>query len=152
MSSITIMYHLAKNPEKQQKLREEVLGKLPERSSHLNSQNMANFPYLRACIKEAARLNPVTLGNIRTLPHDVVMSGYLIPKGFEVTTSNNTLMRDDTYYKEANQFIPERFLKSSNDLEIKGKHPYVYLPFGFGPRMCVGRRFAELEMETLIAK
>lgn len=152
MSSITVMYHLAKNPEKQAKLREEILAKLPDRDSPMTSQNMANMPYLRACIKEATRLSPVTLGNIRTLPHDVVLSGYVVPKGWEVATGNNTLMNDDQYYKDSAQFIPERFLKACDNAEIKGKHPYVYLPFGFGPRMCVGRRFAELEMEVLISK
>lgn len=152
MSSIGIMYHLAKNPEKQAILREEVMSKLPERTSQLDAQKMANMPYLRACIKEAARMNPVTLGNIRTLPHDVVMSGYRIPKGFEVSTANNILMNDDKYYKDSGKFLPERFLKTHDDVSIKGKHPFVYLPFGFGPRMCVGRRFAELEMEVLISK
>ena len=152
MSSINVLYRLAKNPEKQEKLREEILTKLPDKNSKLSSQSMANMPYLRACIKEATRMNPVTLGNIRTLPHDVVMSGYRIPKGFEVSTPNNFLMNNNQYYKDAAKFIPERFLKSHPDEEIKGKHPYVFLPFGFGPRMCVGRRFAELEMEILISK
>lgn len=152
MSSITVMYHLAKNPDKQAKLREEILTKLPERDSRLTAQTMANMPYLRACIKEAMRLNPVTLGNIRTLPRDVVMSGYRIPKGWEVSTSNLTLCRDERYYKDSDQFIPERFLKDSEGKDIKGKHPFVYLPFSFGPRMCVGKRFADLEMEVFISK
>lgn len=152
MSSIGVMYHLAKNPEKQAILREEILSKLPEKSSNLCSQTMANMPYLRACIKEAARLNPVTLGNIRTLPHDIVLSGFRIPKGFEVSTGNNVAMNDDKYYKDSAKFLPERFLKKDENMDIKGKHPYVYLPFGFGPRMCVGRRFAELEMEVFISK
>ena len=152
MSSINVLYHLAKNPEKQDKLREEILTKLPEKNSKLSSQSMANMPYLRACIKEATRLNPVAEGNIRNLPHDVVMSGYRIPKGYEVATGNHFLMMNDRYFKDSAKFIPERFLKSHPDEELKGKHPFVLLPFGFGPRMCVGRRFAELEMEILIAK
>lgn len=146
------MYHLAKNPEKQAILRQEIASKLPEKNSKLSGQNMANMPYLRACIKESARLSPIALGNIRTLPHDVVMSGYRIPKGFEVATSNVTLMNDDSYYKDSAKFLPERWLKDADNADIKGKHPYVFLPFGFGPRMCVGRRFAELEMEVLISK
>lgn len=152
MSTITLMYHLAKNPEKQEILRQEILTKLPDKSSTLDAQKMSNMPYLRACIKESARLNPVALGNIRLLPQDVVMSGYLIPKGYEVTTSNVTLMNDETYYKHSDQFLPERFLKDEKYADIKGKHPFVFLPFSFGPRMCIGRRFAELEMEVLIAK
>lgn len=152
MSCLTLMYYLAKNPDKQCKLREEVRQKLPEKSSALSPQVMANMPYLRACIKEAARMNPVTIGAIRTLPHDVVMSGYLIPKGCEVATSNFIVMKDERFYKDSDKFLPERFLKDSTEVDIKGKHPYAFLPFGFGPRMCVGRRFAELEMEVLLCK
>jgi cytochrome P450 len=57
----------------------------------------------------------------------------------------------DKYYPEAEKFIPERWLK--NDLQHSKKtNPFVTMPFGFGPRMCVGRRFAELEIETLVTK
>jgi cytochrome P450 len=57
----------------------------------------------------------------------------------------------DKYYPEPEKFIPERWLK--NDQQYSKKtHPFVTMPFGFGPRMCVGRRFAELEIETLVTK
>jgi cytochrome P450 len=57
----------------------------------------------------------------------------------------------EKYYPEADKFIPERWLKSDPQ-GSKRTHPFVTMPFGFGPRMCVGRRFAELEMETLVTK
>jgi cytochrome P450 len=57
----------------------------------------------------------------------------------------------EEYYPEPDKFIPERWLK--NDAQSKKRtHSFVTMPFGFGPRMCIGRRFAELEMETLVAK
>jgi cytochrome P450 len=57
----------------------------------------------------------------------------------------------DKFYPEAEKFIPERWLKNDPQLS-KRAHPFVTMPFGFGPRMCVGRRFAELEIETLVTK
>jgi len=53
-------------------------------------------------------------------------------------------------YPQADKFIPERWIKE--DPQYYKAHPYVTLPFGFGPRMCIGRRFAELEIETLVTK
>lgn len=60
----------------------------------------------------------------------------------------------ENYFKHADKFLPERWLKSESKSEIyaKNSHPFVTLPFGFGPRMCLGRRFAELELEILLAK
>jgi cytochrome P450 len=64
---------------------------------------------------------------------------------------NLTLSNMDKYYPQADKFIPERWLK--NDPEYnKRTHPFVTMPFGFGSRMCIGRRFAELEIETLVTK
>jgi cytochrome P450 len=57
----------------------------------------------------------------------------------------------EKYYPEAHKFIPERWLKDESQYSKKS-HSFVTLPFGFGPRMCIGRRFAELEIEILIAK
>lgn len=76
----SVLYNLAKHPEKQQKLREEILTILPEKSSKLTPASFNSMPYLRAVIKEALRLLPVTNGNIRALDHDSVLQGYRIPK------------------------------------------------------------------------
>ena len=58
----------------------------------------------------------------------------------------------EQYFERSNEFIPERWLKGNVDAKCphsKEIHPFANLPFGFGPRMCVGRRFAELEIEVL---
>jgi cytochrome P450 len=57
----------------------------------------------------------------------------------------------EKYCPEADKFIPERWLKNEPQYS-KRPHPFASLPFGYGPRMCIGRRFADLEMETLVAK
>lgn len=64
------------------------------------------------------------------------------------------LTNSEKYFKQADEFLPERWLKSevTSDMSAKHVNPFIFLPFGFGPRMCIGRRFAELELETLLAK
>lgn len=66
------------------------------------------------------------------------------------------LFADDKYFPQAKTFLPERWLKdpiqSAGCPAAKNAHPFVYLPFGFGPRMCVGRRFVEMEIEVLLSR
>lgn len=76
-----ILYCLAKNPEKQAKLREELRAILPNKDSPLTPENMKNLPYLRACIKEGLRMYPPVAGNVRQAGKDIVLQGYQIPKG-----------------------------------------------------------------------
>lgn len=57
----------------------------------------------------------------------------------------------EKHYPQADKFIPERWIKGDPQYNTK-THPFVTMPFGFGPRMCIGRRFAELEIETLVTK
>lgn len=63
-------------------------------------------------------------------------------------------LKNEEQYENCEEFIPERFLRNdANECPVKDKaNPFTFLPFGFGPRMCIGRRFAELEMETLICR
>jgi cytochrome P450 len=69
---------------------------------------------------------------------------------------NGTLYADDAHYPQADQFIPERWLRDEKiECPVRRAHethPFVYLPFGHGPRACPGMRFANMEMETLIAR
>jgi len=63
---------------------------------------------------------------------------------------NLMLSNLEKYYPQADKFIPERWIKE--DPQYYKARPFVTMPFGFGPRMCIGRRFAELEIETLVTK
>jgi cytochrome P450 family 49 subfamily A len=57
------------------------------------------------------------------------------------------------YFPQPNQFLPERWLKICNEhKQAQNHHPFASLPFGYGRRMCLGRRFADLEIQTVIAK
>lgn len=78
---MSVLYELAKNPDKQDILREEVLKCLPTRESQLTSDSLNNMSYMRACLKEALRISPVIAGNARQTGRDLVLSGYQVPKG-----------------------------------------------------------------------
>jgi len=149
---IGILYCLAKNQDKQDLLREELKQILPDKESVLTPENMRNMPYLRAVVKEGMRLYSPTSGNLRAAGDDLVLSGYQIPKGTECVMLSHF---EDKQFAQAKNFIPERWLKSNTDPKCphaKDSHPFAFLPFGFGARMCVGRRLAELEIEVLVTR
>jgi cytochrome P450 family 12 len=79
-SLVSVLYTLAKNPDKQEILRKEVLSILPNKSSKMTTQSLNSIPYLRAVIKEAMRLHPTVNGNARAAGQDLVIQGYKIPK------------------------------------------------------------------------
>lgn len=78
---VSVLYCLAKNPDKQEILREEVLKILPCKDSKLDTKSLDNIPYMRAVIKESLRCYPVINGNFRRTGQDIVLQGYQIPKG-----------------------------------------------------------------------
>jgi len=150
-----ILYCLAKNQDKQEKLREELLKILPHKDDALTPEKMRNMPYLRAVLKEGIRLYSPTAGNLRAAGDDLVLSGHRIPKGTEVVMGLYLSHFDEKQFPKPQEFIPERWLKSNTDPQCphaKDSHPFAYLPFGFGARMCVGRRLAELEIEVLVSR
>ncbi|KAJ8724865.1 hypothetical protein PYW07_015823 [Mythimna separata] len=135
------LYLLAKNPEKQAKLREEIMS------------NSERRPYLRACIKESLRVMPVVSGNARKTTKTYNILGYEVPKDVDVVFAHREMSLMDKHYPRANEYIPERWLAKKGDpLYYGDTHPFVYGPFGFGARSCIGRRIAELEMDTFVAR
>ncbi|XP_016991518.1 probable cytochrome P450 12b2, mitochondrial [Drosophila rhopaloa] len=155
---LTILYHLARNPSKQDKLRRELIRILPESKGSLTDESTKNMPYLRACIKEGLRITSITPGNFRITTKDLVLSGYQVPRGTGVLMGVLELSNSDDYFAKSSDFTPERWLKSdlAPDIqacpEARSRNPFVYLPFGFGPRTCIGKRIAELEIETLLVR
>ena len=75
-----ILYHLATNAAKQEKLYREIQQVLPNGQTPINVGALANLKYLKATVKEAMRLNPVSIGVGRILPEDGSFSGYFVPK------------------------------------------------------------------------
>ncbi|KAJ8962684.1 hypothetical protein NQ318_001081, partial [Aromia moschata] len=137
------LYLLAKNPEKQARLREEVRRNLPDKNSPVTKD---------ATIKEATRISPVAVAHLRTTVKDLVLGGYRVPRNTDVL-SVHIAKPARSQFKDPEKFIPERYLRSANDdYSYKNVHPFASLPFGFGARSCVGKRFANLELEVALPK
>ncbi|XP_076374008.1 cytochrome P450 302a1, mitochondrial-like isoform X2 [Tachypleus tridentatus] len=149
-ASAFVLYNLAQNQHVQELLRKEMFDVLPNTQSQLTSSALSSMSYLKATIKESLRLNPVAIGVGRVLPEDIVLSGYRIPAGTMVILHNQVACRHKKHFRDPLKFIPERWLKNSPSFEKP--HPFLLLPFGYGPRMCLGRRIAELQLYILISK
>ncbi|KAE8748023.1 Cytochrome P450 CYP301 [Frankliniella occidentalis] len=145
----SLLYFLATHPEQQRALQAE-LDREWEAGQPLTASVLEKLKYLRACIKEAMRLQAVVTGILRTANQDVVLNGYLIPKGTHTIVCTKTMCRDERLVPRASEYLPERWLPGQE--QLKPRHAFVNIPFGFGPRMCAGKRFADLEMEVLCAR
>lgn len=130
-----LLYHLARNPEKQEKLRLECQCK----NTILSRDDVAKAPYFHACLKESFRLTPTLPMQARMIAQDLVLQGYEIPANTFVMWVPNILGQDPVMFPEADKFIPERWLE-------KKINPLIVGQFGHGIRMCVGKRFAKLEL------
>ncbi|KAL7041072.1 hypothetical protein ACKWTF_000617 [Chironomus riparius] len=150
---LNTIYCLAKNPDKQEILRQELINILPEKNSRMTSENNKNMPYLRAVIKEAMRLFPVASGNVRQTTKEIVISGYRVPANTHVGLQFHMDLINEKYYPNPDKFLPERWLRDQSDNNSRAgvANPFSFLPFGFGVRSCIGKRIAELELETLVS-
>ena len=143
------LYCLATNPEKQQKLREQIMEVAPNPETPITPKVIDALSYLKACVKEGFRFFPIGTEVSRIPQSDIVIGGYQIPAGTHVQLNNNMLLRMAKYFEDPETYIPERWMR---DGSAKNVHPYLLLPFGFGSRTCAGKRFAEQEMYALIIK
>lgn len=143
-----VLYYIASNPDKQRLVQEELDREWPKGET-LTSAHLERFKYMRACIKEAGRLQSSVSGVLRTTFKDLNLLGYHIPKGTQCIISSSVMCHDERLVPRAEEFLPERWMVGHEHLKPK---PFVYLPFGFGPRMCAGMRFADLEIEVLLAR
>uniref|UniRef100_A0A182LWL8 Cytochrome P450 n=1 Tax=Anopheles culicifacies TaxID=139723 RepID=A0A182LWL8_9DIPT len=159
VAATSTIYQLSQNPDKQEILFNEIKRSMPSPDTKFTISMLETMPYLRACIKETLRMYPVVIGNGRSLQTDAIIGGYHIPKGTHVIFPHLVVSNLEQYFPEPDRFIPERWLKRGELKEHSGCphagqkiHPYVSLPFGYGRRTCIGRRFAECELQILLSK
>lgn len=142
-----LMYLLATHPEVQQKLQEEIDTTFPNKAPP-TYDGVVQMEYLDMVLNETLRLFPVAGRLERVCKKDVEIKGLLIPKGTVVMVPSIVLQRDATFWPEPEEFHPERFSKENKD----SINPYIYLPFGTGPRNCIGMRFALMNMKLAVVR
>jgi cytochrome P450 len=110
-------------------------------------EDVAELSYTKQVFQEAMRLYPPTWAVDRRAREDDTIDGYRIRRGTKVAISPYVMHHHPGYWDNPAEFRPERF---STD-EVAARPPYAYLPFGGGPRRCVGMRFAMLEGPLILA-
>lgn len=144
------LYHLARNPRVQDKLHSEIVEHLGESGGFLKKNKFDSMPYLKAVIKETLRFASPAGANARILEDDLEVGGHLIPAGTMAVLCHLTMGQNKQFVNNPDDFTPERWIKTEK--EYQTLHPFLSLPFGQGTRMCVGKRFAELEVYILLSK
>ncbi|NWH58595.1 CP3AO protein, partial [Geococcyx californianus] len=140
-----LAYELALHPDVQQKLLQEVDTVFPNKAP-LTYEALMKMEYLDMIVNEILRLFPIGGRIERTCKKDVEINGVTIPKGTIVMIPPYTLHRNPEFWPNPEEFRPERFRKENKE----AIDPYTYLPFGAGPRNCIGMRFALLTLKVAI--
>jgi cytochrome P450 len=138
-------YLLATNPEVAQQVQAEletVLGtRLP------TPADLPNLPYCRMVLDETLRLYPPAALVPRQANAVDVIHGYAIPRNAVILMSQYVTHRHPEFWPEPERFCPERFASAQAAI----RHGFAYFPFGVGPRVCIGKPFALLEMQLALA-
>ncbi len=147
-----LTYLLAQHPDVVARLRAEadaVLGNVPDNNESGSLPPVAAFrsmPYSLQVVQEALRLYPPAWAMSRMALSDDQIGPYRIPKGDTVIISPYLLHHDPTNWPDPDRFDPDRFAEGRD----KDRPAYAYLPFGGGPRLCIGNQFALMEMQILL--
>jgi len=138
------LYELSQNPECQEKLREEVNRVFP---NNIDPEGLKDLTYTSNIINESLRLHPpVGILNRRTF-EDVNVGEFIVPKDTLISILNYGIQRDpEIWGDDANIFNPDRFNHLTKDQAL------AQMPFGGGPRICIGNTFSLYEQKIFLAK
>jgi cytochrome P450 len=138
-------YELGRNPEALAKLEEEVTRVLGGRT--VTTDDLPNLPWTAAVIDEAMRLHPPAYQTGREAKTDVTIGGHRFPARSIVIINIRGIHRRADYFPQPLAFRPERMLPDQK----KARPRHHYLPFGAGPRVCIGSHFALMEAQLCLA-
>ncbi|KAN0041399.1 hypothetical protein ACTFIV_003938 [Dictyostelium citrinum] len=156
-SSTTLEYLfllMANYPEIQEKVHQEIKSYLKQNGQgrdKVELNDRQSLPYVVAVIKETLRFRPVTpFGVPRSCVNEITIDDkYFIPKGAQVIINYPSILKNEKYFKNPNEFDPSRFLpqttNASNEESLFNSN-LAFIPFSIGPRNCVGMQFAQDEL------
>lgn len=138
-----LLFELAKHPGMVEKIRKEaeIFEDVP------TFQQLMQLPYTRQVVEEGLRLYPPAWTMTRQAVNDDMIDGYRITKGASLFLSVFGLHRNPNIWADPVTFNPDNFSTENT----KNRAKYNYLPFGAGPRICIGQQFAMMEMQLVLA-
>nr|CAD7424993.1 unnamed protein product [Timema monikensis] len=148
-SSTTVsfcLYELALNPEIQDRLREEVDTVLQKYKGTITYEAIQEMDYLSRVVDETLRKYPPVPNLDRQCTKKFTFAGtnHVIEKGIRLIIPVYALHHDPKYFPDPEQFNPDRFTEEAK----RTRHNYSYLPFGEGPRICIGMRFGLMQTKV----
>jgi cytochrome P450 len=139
------LYLLAEHPEVARKLEEEAIRVLGGREATF--EDLPRLEYTERVLSEAMRLYPPAWCFERQTVQADEIGGYAIPRGTTIAICPYVLHRNPMYWEAPDTFDPDRFLPERSTERSR----FAYLPFGDGPRICIGKGFAMMEMKIVLA-
>ncbi|XP_037299368.1 cytochrome P450 4d8 [Manduca sexta] len=138
---------LSRHPNVQDKVYKELQKVFNDSDRPVTAKDLTQLHYLEAVIKETLRLYPPAPISIRKIDKDVTIpSGLTLVKGSSFLFHMWAINRNPQYWgQDADEFKPERFIDGAP------LHPAAFATFSFGPRNCIGYKYAFLSMKTVIA-
>lgn len=156
------IFYLTRNPAALAKVVEEVRSKFTDVEEIKQGAALNSCTYLRACIDEAMRLSPSVGGLLprEVLAGGMVIAGEHIPAGTVVGTPHYTIHHNAEYYPSPFAYEPERWLAGATRRttgqvtaeEEVHRAQSAFCPFSVGPRGCIGKGLAYVEMSVTIAR
>ncbi|KAI1275908.1 cytochrome P450 [Xylaria sp. FL0933] len=150
-SSCALLYYVAKTPGVIKKLQEELDAAVPDSNTNVpDYESIRNLPYLEAVINETLRIHSTSgIGLPRQIPEGspgLHLHGYYFPAGTVLSVPTYTIHHSkEIWGQDADEFRPERWEKATP------RQRNAFIPFSHGPRSCVGRNVAEMEMKMIAA-
>ena len=138
-------YLLSRHPEVETRLVDELQRVLAGRVPSMN--DLPELPYTDMVLREALRLYPPAPGLAREPIEDVTIGGYNVPKGSLISANTYAIQRDSRFFADPERYDPDRFAPGWEERIPR----YAYLPFGAGPRVCIGSGFAIMEARLILA-
>jgi cytochrome P450 family 6 len=143
------MYELSKHQELQDKVRDEVNAVLAKHGGKISYEAIQDMKYMDQVINEALRKYPPLplLTRQCVLDYKIPGEDLIIEKGTSIIISILGIHYDKEYYPDPEKFDPERFTEENK----KSRHHFAHIPFGEGPRVCIGMRFGLMQSKVGIA-
>lgn len=140
-----LFYEVARHTEIATAIREEVSNCC---STQLTVHELAKLKYTTAVIKETMRVYPAVWLMVRKNISNTVLGNYFLPKKSIILLNVHGIHHNEKYWNEPEEFRPDRFTEAN----MKLQHPFSYLPFGIGPRVCIGQPLAMMLMQIVVGR
>jgi len=143
-------YELALNQGIQDRLRAEIEEVLEKHNGEVTYDAIIEMKYLDMVFNETVRRHPIVDNQNRSAVKDfkIPNTNLVIPAGMHIMIPVAGLHNDERFYENPKEFNPERFTEEN----IKKRHPFAFIPFSEGPRICIGLRFGTMQAKLGLIK